>query len=123
MSNTELHIFENHHNYDLMLPRPAHKNLNIVKAKSKFYADKDFQEYVKVGMIRYIGPHETTKEVLMENKLILDQPKTVTTEGTVEHVSVGQTCKKKVLKEGEGENQEAILLVESPSAGIKIITD
>ena len=122
MNNIELHIFENHHNYDLMLPRPAHKNLSIVKAKSKFFADKDFQEYVKVGMIRYIGPHET-KEVLMENKLILDQPNVVTTEGTIEHVSVGQSCKKKVLKEGEGEKLDEVLLVESPSAGIKIITD
>jgi len=122
MNNTELHIFENHHNYDLMLPRPAHKNLTIVKAKSKFFADKDFQEYVKVGMIRYIGPHQT-KEVLMENKLILDQPNIVTTEGVIEHVAAGQTCKKKVLKEGEGEKLDEVLLVESPSAGIKIITD
>jgi hypothetical protein len=122
MNNIELHIFENHHNYDLMLPRPAHKNLTIVKPKSKFFAEKDFQEYVKVGMIRYIGPYKK-EEVLVESKLILDQPNIVTTEGTVEHVATGQTCKKKVLKEGEGEKLDEVLLVESPSAGIKIITD
>lgn len=122
MNNIELHIFENHHDYDLILPKPAHKNLTIVKPKSKFFAQKDFLEYVKVGMIRYIGPHQK-EEILVENKLILDQPNIVTTEGTVEHVAAGQSCKKKVLKEGEGEKLDEVLLVESPSAGIKIITD
>ncbi len=36
MNNTELHIYENHHTYDLMLPKPAYKNLTIIKPKSKF---------------------------------------------------------------------------------------
>jgi hypothetical protein len=118
MNNTELHIYENHHTYDLMLPKPAYKNLTIIKPKSKFFADKSFQEYVKVGMIRYIGPHKP--EVIVEHKLILDQPPIVTNEGKVEHVAAG---KKKILKESEGEKLDEVLLVESPSAGIKIITD
>jgi hypothetical protein len=118
MNNTELHMYENHHTYDLMLPKPAYKNLTIIKPKSKFFADKSFQEYVKVGMIRYIGPHKP--EVIVELNHSLDQPPIVTNEGKVEHVSAG---KKKILKEGEGEKLDEVLLVESPSAGIKIITD
>lgn len=120
MNNSELHIFENHHTYDLMLPKPACKGLTTVKPKGVFIADKSFQEYVKVGMIRYIGPYEQKKEVIMEHKLILDQPPIVTNEGKVEHVT---TSKKKVLTEGELDSKDQILLVESPSAGIKIIAD
>jgi hypothetical protein len=120
MNNSELHIFENHHTYDLMLPKPACKGLTTVKPKGVFIADKSFQEYVKVGMIRYIGPYEQKKEVIMEHKLILDQPPIVTNEGKVEHVIAG---KKKILNEGEAGDKENILLVESPADKIKIIAD
>lgn len=119
MNNPELHIFENHHDYDLMLPKPAHKGLTIIKPRAKFAADKSFQEYVKVGMLRYIGPH-ARKEVIVESKLILDQPPVITNEGKVEHVTTG---KKKLLTENEGEGTEPILLVESPASGIKIVND
>lgn len=122
MDNIELFIFENHHNYDLQLPKPACKNLTLVKSKGKFVADKSFFEYVKVGMIRFIEPY-IQKGVIVENKLILDQPSIVTNEGKIEHVAVGNSCKNKILKEGEGEKLDDVLLVESPSAGIKIITD
>ena len=122
MNNTELYIFENHHNYDLQLPKPACKNLTLVKSKGKFVADKSFFEYVKVGMIRFIEPY-VEKGVIVENKLMLDQPAMITNEGKVEHVAVGQTCKKKVLKEGEGEQLDEVLLVESPCSGVKIIND
>ena len=53
-NNIDLHVFENHHTYDLMLPKPACKGLTTVKPKGVFIADKSFQEYVKVGMIKPI---------------------------------------------------------------------
>jgi len=122
MNIPELFLFENHHNYDLKLSRPAYKGLEMIKPRGQFLAEKDFFEFVKVGMIRFIGPYKQ-KEVIVENKLILDQPPIVTNEGKVEHVAAGQNSKKKILKEGEQEHLDEVLLVESPCSNIKIIKD
>lgn len=63
-----------------------------------------------------------------EEKLILDQPDTVTDEGRVEHViqSKSKNCKK--VKANESQDtpsppSENRLLTEDPEGGIEVITD
>ena len=62
---------------------------------------------------------------MQEQKLIVDQPETVTAEGTVEHVI--PTAGLKPLAEGHpGEEQKAktdVLLNEDPLTGVEIILD
>jgi len=125
--NHELHIFENHHNYDLKLPKPSHKGFTLINSKKQFLADKSFLEYVKNGMIRYIGPYQK-EEVIVENKLICEQPPTVTTQGKVENFVVQpkvykNTCGKAKIISDNNLNEETtdVLLCESPSDGIMIV--
>jgi len=119
-NNVELHIFENHHNYDLQLPKPSFQGFNLINSKRQFVADASFLEYVKTGMIRYIGPMKP-KEVKMEEKLITEQPATVTYQGKVENV-VCKT-KKEVLTDANNNEEGQILLNEGPSDGITIISE
>ncbi len=59
----------------------------------------------------------------MTDKLIMDQPDVVTTEGTVEQVVVDEAEKK--LNEGQPvqDSQEDVLLTEDPMDGVEIIID
>jgi hypothetical protein len=41
MNIPELFLFENHHNYDLKLSRPAYKGLEMIKPRGQFLAEKD----------------------------------------------------------------------------------
>ena len=66
-----------------------------------------------------IPAEEERKKELMENKLILDQPETVTTEGVVERVVVSDLP----LNENDPQNDKTkeVLINESPLDGVKII--
>jgi hypothetical protein len=75
------------------------------------------------------GEAVIVKEILlpeanqMEEKLILDQPPTVTNQGTVEHVAVNPN---KPLNENPQNPQvkpSEVLLTEDPMAGVTIIND
>jgi hypothetical protein len=58
-----------------------------------------------------------TEGVNMENKLILDQPSTVTANGTVEHVVASQT----INEASPNASQKEVLLNETPLDGVEII--
>ena len=73
-------------------------------------------------MIRYIGPHKKKEEVIVESKLLVEQPATVPYHGKVENV-VCKTSAKVVLNDGTNNEEENVLLNEGPSDGIKIIND
>lgn len=125
--NIDLHLFENHHNYDLQLPKPSFQGYTLINSKKQFVADSSFLEYVKTGMISYIGPYivKVKQEVIMENKLLVEQPAKVTYGGTVESfVSNGEhkKCPKNVIQESEDDKVD-VLLNEGPSDGITIIND
>ncbi len=119
--NLELHIFENHHNYDLQLPKPTFQGFTLINSKKQFIADSSFLDYVKTGMIRYIGP-QVIKEAKMEEKLITEQPSTITYHGKVENV-VCKTKAKAVLNDATNNEEDQILLNEGPSDGITIISE
>ena len=121
-NNIDLHVFENHHTYDLQLPKPTFQGFTLINPKRQFVADASFLEYLKTGMIRYIGPHKKKEEVIVESKLLVEQPATVTYHGKVENV-VCKTSAKVVLKDGTNNEEENVLLNEGPSDGIKIIND
>ena len=48
MNIPELFLFENHHNYDLKLSRPAYKGLDMIKPRGQFLAEKDFFEFFEL---------------------------------------------------------------------------
>ena len=134
-----IYVYENNTNGDLMLPKPTLSNQKIVPPKGKFRGDSFFMTMVKNNSLKLVEIIQSEQEALkiieqninkegdnMQNKLILDQPAMITTQGTVEHVQVEKCCntkKNENLNISEEEKNKDILLIEDPIGTIEIIND
>ena len=134
-----IYIFENNTNADLVLPKLTLGNQKIVPPKGRFRGDSFFLNMVKNNSLKLVEVIQSEDEALknsnkiidnlgdnMENKLILDQPAMVTTQGTIEHVQITQCCntnKNENLNISEEEKNKDVLLVEDPVGTIEIIND
>jgi hypothetical protein len=121
-----LYLYRNSTNADLNLPKPTNSGVRVVGPKKEFQGDNYYMQLVRAGLLTLVkelqSPNvqenvEVLKEEKMsEEKLILDQPDTVTAEGKVEHVV---SKKKKKLNETKSteEQQPDVLLNEGPIEG------
>lgn len=119
-----LYIYENNVKADLSLPKATATGVKNLKAGARFQGDDYFLSMVRTGELRLIEVLDTGVPTPMnESKLILDQPETVTVEGTVEQVQINKMKKAKKLKEGSGspENETPKLLIEQPDGHIQSI--
>lgn len=120
MSGEGLYLYENHSEADLTLPRPTKSGLRSVGPKSQFQGDNYFMQLVRNGHLRLIKELQSPEQerslregTMEQEKLILDQPKTITEHGEVEHVINANTPVQK-LHEGGDEPQPDVLLNEAP---------
>jgi hypothetical protein len=131
-----IYVFQNNTSADLMLPKPTLGNQKIIPKNGIFRGDSFFMSMVKNNALKLIEVIQSEEEFLknknenidktgedMQNKLILDQPAMVTTQGTVEHVQVGNCSVKQNenLNLTEEEKNKDVLLVEDPIGSIEII--
>ena len=120
-----LYEYQNRLNATLGLPKPlADGKTKTIAAGGKFEGDDYFMYMVptELRVLRVIIPadEERKKEMTMNNqKLILDQPETVTNEGVVEFVVSTDLP----LNENDPKNQtkKEVLINEDPIDGVKII--
>jgi hypothetical protein len=141
------YIFQNHKKHDFALPHKSFDGKKYIAPGQTFHGDEYFMMFVKTGDLRISkviegvpepveiaenNLNESVNTVVTESKegvpmekLILDQPDKVTSEGTVEHV-VRQP--QRVLKDHNLSDQKTpeqiaqdVLLNESPMSGIDII--
>lgn len=125
LNGTGVYIFQNITNGDFMLPKRSMEGKNLVRAKEQFKGDSYFMRFIGppnnlLKMIRRIEETKTEVNTMTDNKLILDQPDQITSEGKIEHV-VADT-KKAIIKENDAnKNQENVLINESPVDGLEII--
>lgn len=129
-----IYVFRNNTNADFGLPKPSLSGSRTIGRGQEFQGDSYFLNYVGMGLslVRTIvaagTPPETTEavepfEVIMESqKLILDQPDTITIGGKVEHVVETPNVVRKQIKE-QKKHQEDTLLLEDPLDGVEILTD
>ena len=113
------YVFANNTSGDLKLLKPNAAGKLYIGKDEQFEGDDYFFQMVKTHDLRYIREiaHE---ESMKENKLILDQPDAVTTEGKVEYVETGKG--KKQLNENRPEKKEKnVLLTEDPISGVVIV--
>ena len=138
-----LYLYENNSDADLTLPRPTQSGRREIGPREQFQGDDYYMQLVKTGFLRLIKelqsptpaepPQpkiEQLNEVAMtdkkEEKLILDQPDTITNEGTVENVAQpqqqcdqGSSC-----CGGTGQPKPEVLLNEDPiDDGFVIVED
>jgi hypothetical protein len=133
-----LYIFRNNTKGTLELPKPTATGVKHVPAPDpargitgEWQGDNYYMGLVRKNMARLvreiISPTQE-KEIKMkqaQEKLLLDQPDQVTTEGKVEHVvdptSPALPNAKKPKKVNESKPAADKLLVEDPSEGVRII--
>ncbi len=119
MHGEGLYLYENHSEADMTLPRPTKSGLRSVGPKSQFQGDNYYMQMVRNGHLRLIkelqSPEQerAAREEAMEDKLILDQPETITEHGEIEHVINANTPVQK-LHEDDNQPQTDVLLNEGP---------
>jgi len=132
MGGEGLYLYENHSPADLTLPRPTKSGVRLVGSKQQFQGDNYYMQLVRTGHLRLIKELQSPEQerAVVENmenaeeKLILDQPDTITEHGKVEHV-VDDTVPLKKLDESEDDAiKPDVLLNETPAAdGFVIVGD
>jgi hypothetical protein len=128
-----LHVFRNRTKSDIILDKLAVNNVKIVKPGQEFQGDSYFMKLVNeertcVLVRTIISPDEERITKKMEEKLIVDQPDIVTTEGTVEHVVVGKEQVKPLNESPCCPNgcshdchKKDVLITEDPLDGVDIL--
>ncbi len=143
LEGTGLFIFRNNTSGELYLPRPTKSGLRKVPLGEEFQGDDYYMFMVRnneLRLVRQLEPTDLQKQQAqqaqlvteqtkqehntMQDKLIVEQPPTVTTEGT-EEVTVTETPEKKKKKLNEaqpaGDKSGDVLLNENPLDGVEII--
>lgn len=132
LSGSGVYIYENNTAGDLKLPKPAINGIRILGPKKRFEGDSYFMQLVGPPMnllrlVEVVNP-KNSAEPIKENamsgeKLILDQPDTITTRGKVEHVVDDNLPKAQPLNDAANPAQPVaeVLLNEQPLTGLEII--
>ena len=136
MHGEGLYLYENNTNADMTLPKPTNSGLRSVGPRQQFQGDNYYMSMVKVGHLRLIKELQSpaqertandaviNEETIMEQqeKLILDQPETVTEQGQIEHVQSPTTAQP--LNESGDQPKKDVLINESPvDDGFVIVGD
>lgn len=111
------YIFQNNTSGELTLPKEPLEGSRQIPKNGKFLGDSYFLQMVRSHDLRLI------EEITMENKLITEQPPTVTHGGIVELVQPEQAnSKAKKLNEQVPEDEKkTVLLTEDPLGGVVIV--
>jgi len=112
LKGTGKYLYQNNTSGDLELPKVTESGRKTVRHKEKFIGDSYFM---------YMVPRELilleNLEPMPTNKLITEQPPTVTHQGKVEYVQPEQT---KLNENGPDGKNPDVLLTEDPVGGIVI---
>lgn len=131
LSGSGVYVYENNSDADLSLPKPTASGVRIVGPRKRFQGDSYFMSWVGPPMnllklVEVVVPQSPQKfaneETEMENKLILDQPDTVTQSGKVEYVVAGDPAVKQLNDNVDPTKKvPEVLLTEDPLDGVEII--
>ena len=129
MSGSGVFVYENNTDADLNLPKPTSTGTRTIGPRKRFQGDSYYLTWVgsPMNLLRFIeeivpkdNPLKTLNESetnkMSDNKLILDQPEIVTSQGQVEHIVVNESP-----DQDSSEKKTEILLNESPIEGLEII--
>ena len=124
-----LYLFRNNTNADLTLPRPTKSGIRNILPGKEFQGDNYYMQLVRHGLLKLVKELQSPEQqkaisegVILEQKLILDQPDTVTNHGKVEHVV--ETPKQKINEsKATKEKQVDILINEDPVEGGFVIVN
>lgn len=122
-----LYEYLNNRKGDLNLPKPAANGVKRVAPGKTFEGDNYFMQMVRTNDLRLVreitSPEQERINMQEQQKLILDQPDTVTNEGKIEHVVTQKPQKMNEQAPQAKAGAPEVLLNEDPMEGVEIITD
>lgn len=135
MSGSGVYIYENNSDADLSLPKPTESGVRVVGPRKRFQGDSYFMSWVGSPMnllklVEVVVPQLTREQILnqkeeaemAENKLILDQPDTITHGGKVEYVLAEDPTVRHLHDNVDpAKKTPEVLLTEDPLDGVEII--
>jgi hypothetical protein len=117
-----LYLYENNTRGDLMLPKPAAGGQKRVGVKQQFQGDSYFMQMVRSNDLKLIREIASPERLAMaEQKLLLDQPETVTHAGPVEHVIKDNPMPLNETQPKGTEKAQDVLINENPLDGVVIV--
>jgi len=134
LSGSGIYIYENNTDGDLKLPKATASGVRVIGPRKRFQGDSYFMKWVghPMNLLRFIEEIvpkgvPANQQKLEENsmpteKLILDQPDTVTTKGKIEHVvETGPVTMPINDSVAPAHPIPDVLLTENPLDGVEII--
>lgn len=129
LSGAGTYLFVNNTNADIKLPRATKSGLREIGPRAQFQGDDYYMQMVRTGELRLVKVLQTPEQELqtnlqeqnMSDKLILDQPDTITQHGKVEHVVAPSP--RQPLHEAGGQTPPPVLLNEGPVDNGFVIVD
>lgn len=113
----KLFVYKNFNRDEVKLPEPNREGQYIISPNGEFTADSRYFSLLKLGRLKLI--REVEQQIMPKEKLITEQPPTVTNAGVVEYVVKDD---KQQLNEGEKKKKEKVL-TENPLGGVKLLLD
>lgn len=118
-------IYKNNTSGTLILPKVSADGKTSVEKNETWVGDDYYMSMIPAEaiLVEIIQEKEEKMENVNEEKLILDQPETITERGVVEQIVISPLpkAKKKEVPLAEEENPVDILLNEDPLAGVEIL--
>jgi len=134
MSGSGIYIYENNSDADLSLPKPTESGVRVVGPRKRFQGDSYFMSWVGSPMnllklVEVVMPQLTVEQIIKqkkenamtEQKLILDQPDTITHDGKIEYVVNDPSVKQLNDNTEPPKEMPSVLLTEDPLDGVEII--
>lgn len=134
LSGSGVYVYENNSDADLTLPKPTASGLRVIGPRKRFQGDSYFMSWVGSPMnllklVEVVVPQLTFEQIqkqkeenMAEQKLILDQPDTITHGGKVEYVvGVDPTVRRLNDNVDPSKKTPEVLLTEDPLDGVEII--
>lgn len=124
--NDKIYIFRNHKECSLILPKESLDGKKEVFPGETWKGDSYFLDntvnklHLAVVVEECVSSIKKAEEQIMEEKLILDQPATVTTKGIVEQVVVNDMVQLNEANPDEEKSTGEKLICESPISGIEL---
>jgi hypothetical protein len=128
MTGTGLYRFKNNSKGTLMLPKPAQDGRRQIGEGEEFIGDSYFITFMKKELIIVeqlaTEPEPLEERNIMSEKLILDQPDTVTVSGTIEQVVRAQQpvpAQLPLIEDDADPTKKNVLINEDPLEGMEIV--
>jgi hypothetical protein len=111
----KMFMFKNFNREEITLPEPNRDGQKIIASNGEFVGDSRFFPLLKSGKLKLVKEVELP---MSENKLITEQPPTVTHQGQVEYVVDSGAKINESKKKGQGKE-----LKEDALDGVKLLLD